>query len=161
MSQITSPGPFHCPAYERRRYELLADFPAGLLLIGDAICSFNPVYSEGISAAARTAIALRDALERDEEPAAEEFFRSISAILDAPWELAVSADLAGPGSTQRVLPGWPLTARYRARLEEAAPNDVYLSTAYVRVAALVDPPSALHSPAVQQRIAALSAIGHP
>jgi 2-polyprenyl-6-methoxyphenol hydroxylase-like FAD-dependent oxidoreductase len=154
---LTRPAQFHCPAYERRRYELLADFPAGLLLIGDAVCSFNPVYSEGISAAARTAIALRDALERDDEPAAEEFFRSVSAILDAPWELAVSADLAGAGSAQRVLPGWPLTAGYRARLEEAAPDDIYLSTAYVRVAALVDPPSTLLSPAVQHRIAAPSA----
>jgi 2-polyprenyl-6-methoxyphenol hydroxylase-like FAD-dependent oxidoreductase len=151
---LTGLAQFHCPAYERRRYERLADFPAGLLLLGDAVCSFNPVYSEGITAAARAAVALRDQLCQDSEPRAEEFFRAVSAILDAPWGLAASADLTAADSRQSGLRAWPLTARYTASLEAAAADDTCVSTAYVRVAALVDPPSALLSPVIQERVAA-------
>ena len=153
---LTGPAQFHCPVYERRRYEQLANFPAGLLLTGDAVCSFNPVYSEGISAAARAAIALRNQLSRDGEPEAEEFFRSVSAILDAPWDLTASAGLTTADGEQAALPAWPLTGKYLASLEAAAVDDAHLSTAYVRVAALVDPPSALLSPAIQQRVAAVA-----
>lgn len=156
---IAGSAQFHCPTYERRRYELLPDFPAGLLPIGDVVCSFNPVYSEGISAAARTAVALRDQLQKYEHPVAAEYFRHVSAILDGPWELTVSADLAAADNTRRALPTSPLTADYRARLERAAADDAYLSTAYVRVAALVDPPLALLSPAIRQRLAWVLAPG--
>jgi 2-polyprenyl-6-methoxyphenol hydroxylase-like FAD-dependent oxidoreductase len=154
---LTRPAQFHCPTYERRRCEQLADFPAGLLVMGDAVCSFNPVYSEGISVAARTAAMLREHLSRDDEPAAEEFFRSVSLILDVPWGLAVSTDMIAAGGAGPALPTWPLTAGYRASLEMAAPDDVHLSTAYVRVAALVDPPSTLLSAAVRQRVASAAA----
>jgi 2-polyprenyl-6-methoxyphenol hydroxylase-like FAD-dependent oxidoreductase len=149
---LTGPAQFHCPVYERRRYEKLADFPAGLLLIGDAVCSFNPVYSEGISAAARAAAALADQLSRDGEPAAEEFFGSVGAILDTPWGLTAGAGPPPGDGTGPALPAWPLTARYTASLERAAVHDARLAVAYVRVTALVDPPSALLSPAVQKRL---------
>ena len=58
--------PRRYPANLRRRYERLAEFSKGYLVVGDALCSFNPVNGQGMTVAAQEAMLLRECLDAGE-----------------------------------------------------------------------------------------------
>src|SRR6202041_2268582 len=126
---LDEPVPFRFPVSARNRYERLREFPAGLLVIGDAVCSFNPVYGQGMTVAAMQALALRRHIGAGTDGPASRFFKDIAAVIDSPWDIAVGADLAFPQ-----VPG-PRSAKvrllnaYLPRLHAAAAGDGALAVA--------------------------------
>jgi 2-polyprenyl-6-methoxyphenol hydroxylase-like FAD-dependent oxidoreductase len=140
------------PHSQRRRYEKLRRFPRGYLLLGDALASFNPIYGQGMTAAACQAVALDTALAGSDEGLAKRFFRAAAKVIDAPWQLAVGSDLALPN-----VPGpRPLAVRivnaYVARLQRVATHDRRVSGAFIRVIHLVAAPGSLFAPGVFLRV---------
>jgi flavin-dependent dehydrogenase len=49
-------------ANERHAYERVSDWPDGLLVVGDALAAFNPIYGQGITVAAIEALLVKEAL---------------------------------------------------------------------------------------------------
>jgi hypothetical protein len=87
---------YRYPANLRRRYERLAEFPKGYLVFGDALCSFNPVYGQGMTVAAQEAMLLRECLDAGATDLAQRFFTRAAAVIDTPWDIAVGNDLRHP-----------------------------------------------------------------
>ncbi len=156
---LDDPVGFRFPAGVRRRYERLRHLPPGLLVVGDGVCSFNPIYGQGMTAAALQAFALRAELARHDPPRSARYFRAVARVVDAPWLLATGADLAHPGVTGRRVPAVRLFNRYLPRVHAAAAHDPVVATAVLRVTGLLDPPTALLRPDRVARVLAGGAGG--
>jgi 2-polyprenyl-6-methoxyphenol hydroxylase-like FAD-dependent oxidoreductase len=150
--RLDEPVAFRYPASVRRRYERLPTFPDGLLVMGDAVATFNPIYGQGMTVAALQALALRRHLLRHPRPRWQPFFRDVGAIVDVAWALAAGADLAFPEVPGRRSARMRMINRYVALVQAAAGDDPEVGRAFLRVTGLVDPPQALLRPALATRV---------
>jgi 2-polyprenyl-6-methoxyphenol hydroxylase-like FAD-dependent oxidoreductase len=134
------------PASDRWHLERQRQHLDGFLVIGDALCSFNPTYGQGMTVAEMEALILRDVTRASRPDLPARFYRAAAKAVDDAWALAVGGDLrfpevSGPrGAADRVL-GWYLD-RYRT----ATWSDPVLARTFLRVANMLSPASALVSP---------------
>jgi 2-polyprenyl-6-methoxyphenol hydroxylase-like FAD-dependent oxidoreductase len=156
---LDDPVGFRFPASIRHRYERLDRFPDGLLVVGDAVASFNPIYGQGMSVAALEALSLRRHLQRGTQAQPRSFFRDLGRLVDVPWDIAAGGDLVFPGVQGHRTLKVRLVSAYLARLHAAAADDAGLASAFIRVAGLVAPPQSLLHPSVAVRV--LRASLHP
>lgn len=134
-----------------RRYERLPRWPQGFAALGDAVCAFNPVYGQGMTASGIGALVLDDHLRAGRPTAA--FQRALAKANDVPWTLSTSADFRWP-TTVGGSPG-PLTRimhRYMEYVTELSTTDIDALRTFQAVLHLVAPPTALFRHPILARV---------
>ena len=141
------------PSSRRHRYERLETFPDGLLVTGDAVASFNPIYGQGMSVAALEALQLHHTLVKDgAENLAVRFFDRIAEPLDIIWRMTISADFRLDETSGPRPRGTDLMNRYMTRLIRTAHNDPVVTDQFARVLRLERKPTALLRPRLAARV---------
>jgi 2-polyprenyl-6-methoxyphenol hydroxylase-like FAD-dependent oxidoreductase len=149
---LTSPTPYQFTASVRRRYDELSRFPEGFLVYGDALCSFNPVFGQGMTVACMESLALQECLKAGTQGLAKRFFREASRLIDTPWQIAVGSDLQNPRVEGKRTAQVRFVNWYIAKFFQAAQHDGVLATKFLEVANLMQQPTALLSPGVALRV---------
>jgi 2-polyprenyl-6-methoxyphenol hydroxylase-like FAD-dependent oxidoreductase len=148
------------PASRRRRYERLSMVPRGLIALGDAVSSFNPVYGQGMSVAALQAVALRQTLASSDNRLSRRYFNASGKIVDTAWDLAIGSDLSLP----EVAGDRPILTRlsnaWAERILKAAEHDPYIAEVFGSVTDLLAPPTVMMRPRFVWRVARSRAKEH-
>ena len=146
---------YHQADSRRRDFDGQGRFPAGLLSVGDAVASFNPIYAQGMSAAALHASCLAEYLRTEPVPGrpATTFFDLERIVVDAAWTLSAGGDAARLDA----LTGAPVPddiSRQRWALDQllrAAPADQAVARAVNDVTFMLAHPDILADPALLDR----------
>ncbi len=145
------------PFSQRHHYERLTRFPDGYLVIGDALCSFNPVYGQGMTSAALQAAELDQLLgERHGGHGvagiARPFFKRAATVIDMPWQLAVGEDFRFPETEGEKALGTDLLNAYGVWVHKATHHDAVVGRAFLNVMNLIQPPTSLFHPKIMWRV---------
>ncbi len=142
---------YRVPSTVRRRFTG-AQLPRGYLPFGDTICSFNPVYGQGMSVAALEALVLRDCCAGNEDTLAYRFLRGIEPILDEAWSMSAESDLRMPVVEGDRSVQTRLMNAYLGMLYRAGVGDPRVGAAFARVVHLLDRPESLMRPTMFARV---------
>jgi 2-polyprenyl-6-methoxyphenol hydroxylase-like FAD-dependent oxidoreductase len=144
-----------------RRYGKLPWFPEGFVILGDAACSLNPRYGQGMTVASLGA----DLLDRELASYAaahghlrgfsHHFQKCLEKMLAVPWEIATMEDQqfvtafsgASPSVAQRI------AMMGSGRVLQTVGTDIDTYIQFMRVAQLLDPPTKMLSPRTIAKIA--------
>jgi 2-polyprenyl-6-methoxyphenol hydroxylase-like FAD-dependent oxidoreductase len=148
-----------------RHYEKTRRLPEGLIILGDAVCAFNPVFAQGMTMAAIGAMTLDQCLrdrykkspDGDLMGLSRRFQKKLAKVNVAPWMLATSEDLRVSGCV-----GEPhgfiagLMQRYADKVVRLSTDSPKARKALLEVFNLLKPPSALFNPVIPFQIVARS-----
>lgn len=140
----------------RRHFEKLPRFPERLVVVGDAVCGFNPIYGQGMTNAALSVELLEQCLtESPSMPSgfSLEFQRRLAKQCDPIWTLATGSDMqfeTTEGDRPNALTRF--VQRYVDLYLEIMPQDPVLVEQFFRVTNIEIAPSALLNPAMMWRV---------
>ena len=134
------------------RYDQMPNFPRGLIPLGEALTSFNPMYGQGMSLAAGQALSLREAIAGglDADMSAR-YFEGCKTLNGVGWSVMETRDFAYD-CTSGDRPA-DLEARWQsaAAIRQLAETDSEVHSLSVRVTHLLESPSELAGPEIIEK----------
>ncbi|WP_405146083.1 FAD-dependent monooxygenase [Sphaerisporangium sp. NBC_01403] len=150
---LDEPTAFRFPTTLRRRYEDMDRFPDGLLVVGDAVTCFNPIYAGGMTVAAMSALVMRGHLHSGAAPQPLQYFRDLARdVIDPPWEVTHAVDLGFPGVEGERTFSVRMRQVMTNLIYRAGTRDSRVTAAYFRVAGQVERPETLMKPKFLLRV---------
>lgn len=175
LSEVLQQAQPLSPIYRHRRtenclrhYDKLAQFPEGLVVLGDAVCAFNPFYGQGMSVAALEAVILAQCLQARSRQSSQhlhtisrQFQQQLARQIATPWTMATGEDLRWETTVGGQL-DWKtrLWQRYMDKLMEVTPEDAEAFGAFVQVMHLLAPPTILLQPQIAFKVLIRAVRGH-
>lgn len=141
------------PANRWRRYDKMRSTPDGLVVLGDAVCSFNPIYGQGMTIASIEAMLLRECLRQGDRDLPRRFHRSAAKQIRIAWQTAVGSDLALPEVSGNRPISTRVTNAYIDRVLTAAESDAVVAQEFLRVVGMLESPRRLVEPSFVRRVA--------
>ena len=140
-------------------YDQLERWPQRFVVLGDAYCAFNPIYGQGMTLAALSAMTLDEHLAQVEDGVltldnvAKPFQQALAQVAAPAWEMATGADEMWP-LAEGGREGLPvqLSRWFNHQLGAAMPHDRVIHQTFMEVAQLTKPPGALVAPGILWRI---------
>ncbi|MEG4322900.1 MULTISPECIES: 2-polyprenyl-6-methoxyphenol hydroxylase-like oxidoreductase [unclassified Microcoleus] len=146
-----------------RHYERLPRYPENLVIVGHAVCAFNPVYGQGMTVAGLDAQMLDECLlhQWQRYPAGDltgfgrHFQQKLAKLHTIPWTFAISQDSRYRGSAgAKPNLATRLTIDYMDLVLKLLTTDAKVCQAFLEVLHMIEPPAVLFHPRI-----ALKAIG--
>lgn len=138
------------PSDLRRHYEKLDRFPDGYLVVGDAVCSFNPVYGQGMTSAALQVEALDRTLQDRSalHDLARHYYKRSTKLVDRPWQMAAGEDFRFPETSGPKQIGTDFINNYGTRVNVASHTDAVVYHAFLEVMNLMKSAPSLMQPRI-------------
>lgn len=148
IATATPASDIACFSYPKeiwRRYDRLRQMPQGLTVIGDAMCSFNPLYGQGVTVAALEAAQLDQCLRNGSDM--QSYLRAARGVIRYPWMLATGNDTLYPGGARQRAWWAPALGAYTDRVLRLSACNQQAHESLLRVLHLARTPFHLFRPA--------------
>ncbi len=140
----------------RRHYEKLDDMPNRLLVLGDAVAYFNPVFGQGMSVAAISAQTLAEMLKIEQKATlatlGKRFQKEVASVIEVPWMLGSTEDFRYPNTIGEKAPIVSFMHWYSQHIYELSATDTKVFNSFAKVLHMRMGAEALFSPTIAWKV---------
>jgi hypothetical protein len=137
---LSAPVTHKIPTSRWLHYERMPRFPERLVVLGDAVCSFNPIFGQGMTTASLGAKLLGELLRARGlstpgglDGVSEQFRRKLPGIIRIPWLMTSIMDMHYPQATGTRPPGVGVMHWFLGRLLEQTSVDTNVYHQFLKV----------------------------